>query len=612
MARSAWAAVWGALLAGLFLHIWQVLDTSILYYGDLVTLPSGSFLVFPFFERGGEFFRSVALQPAGLAEYAGAYLSQLFITPAVGAAILTALAAVAFVAINAIASRAAGAKTRAAGVLGVGLLALIWNRYEFGLSECLAFVAALAAAAGVIRLRRRAGRLAGMVIGSLGLYCLLGGPGVLFAVVCGLCEALVARRYLSAAIVVLVGAAAPYLIGAVVLSLPVWKGYLSQTGVSRYGREPAYDVIRPVFWAWVGLYSLPVIGVVLAAVYRWIPEVSVNRLLCGVRHGAAALAVLGVVIGLGVAAVCLTLDQDARWVLRVHAHAARDQWEEALADADARPETVSPSAQITRHINRALFETGQLGSKLFAYPQQPGGLLGHPTMEDASAEASETFLRLGLVNQAEHGGCRLLEVWGPHPSVLKLLANVFIAKEEPDAARPFLNRLQRDVNWDDWARQALRELDEKQTLVSDPDIQEVCRCRPRTTAYAPADLRAALLVLLQEHADNHMAFEYLAATQLLNKQVGVIVTLLKDFGEAQGYDAVPEHYGEAVAVFILTTKTQPDLGRLMPSEMTMLRASRSFEIGSSRMDVANRLLREMPDSFFRFIWIGEVGGPPRD
>ncbi len=599
LAKAKWGIVWIALLAGLFYHILRSVDPSLLYYGDLVMVPSNSFLTLPLFERGWAFFASLAGRPGGLTEWAGAYLGQLFIIPYLGAAILTAVAVALFVAINSIVSQMARTRTRVAGVVGVAVLGFIWNHYEFNLADCLAVTAALGAASVVIRLRRAALRDVSMVVGGLGLYYVLGAPAMLFAAVCGLHECWVARRYVSAAGWLLVGAGAPMLIGVAALSLPMGESYIRLTGVAPYGEFSAVAIIPTVFWAWVGLYVLPIVAMMLAGLCRWrLTRAGDHPNWAGlVRIKAATLMV---VIALGVAAIHRTVDSEARWVLRLHSLASQDAWAELLVAAEGYQE-MRLSAQLGRHINRALFETGKLGSKMFAYPQIVDGLVIQPLMPGVSAEGPETLLQLGLVNQAEHTASRLLELWGPRPSTLKVLARIFIVKNEPDVARIFLRRLERNVIWGDWASQTLEDLDADPSLAKDADIARIRRLRSNSRDYAPADVRASLIMLLQEQPANRMAFEYSVAAHLAARRVGMVVSLLRQFGDKQGYAVLPEYHAEAVAVFIVQTSQDPGLGDLMPSLRAIGRARRAFEIAGGP-GAASAFAREMPNSYYRFLF----------
>ena len=71
LAKVQWGIVWIALLAGLFYHILRSVDPLLLYYGDLVSVPSNSLLTLPLFERGWAFFASLAGLPGGPTEWAG-------------------------------------------------------------------------------------------------------------------------------------------------------------------------------------------------------------------------------------------------------------------------------------------------------------------------------------------------------------------------------------------------------------------------------------------------------------------------------------------------------------------------------------------------------------
>ena len=597
LAKLAWVIVWGGLVAWLFRHVLR-LDTSVLYYGELAAIPSNTVLIFPLFERGWAFFASLASQPGGITDWAGAYLGQLFIMPYLGATILTAIAITLFVALNSIVSRVARVSTRAAGVVGVVLLASIWNHYEFDLADSLAVTASLGAAALVIRQRRTAVRDVSLVVGSLGLYYVLGGPAVLFAVVCGLYECCVARRYVSAAGWLLVGAAGPLLIGVAAMSMSMGESYVRLTGVGPYGDYPTLTVLPAVFWAWAGLYGLAIIAMILAIAFRWCFQGEEDR-EDRVDYERIRRIALVVTMGLGVLGIHRTLDRETRWVLRLHSYAAQERWAELVAEADSADSLSGRvSTQSMRHINRALFETGQLGSKMFAYPQSEDGLLAHISVPDLSAEGIETMLEMGLVNQAEHAASRVLELWGPRPSTLKLLARIFIVKNEPDAARLFLRRLERNVIWSDWAGGKLADLDADPSQTSDPDVARIRRFKSKVQGYSPADARRALWGLLRDEPTNRMVFEYIMGSHLIAGRADAAVGVLELFGQRQGYDMMPEHYAEAAAIFMLQTNQRPDLGNLMPSPRVMGRAERAAEIASGPApEVA--FSREMPQSYFR-------------
>jgi hypothetical protein len=607
--RFVWGLVWTGLLVGLFLHVFRSMDTSLVYYGDMVGMPSGSFLLFPVFERGGVFFNSLVSQPGGLTEWVGAYLSQWFILPLWGAGILTAVAVALFFVINAIVSHVAGVRTWVTGLVGVVLLVFIWNRYEFNLADCLAVVVSLGAVVLVVKQRRALVRDVSVVVGTLGLYYVVGAPAMLFAMLCGLHELCIARRYIATVAWWVVGACTPYLIGVVLMSLPVRESYIRLSGLGRYGLILPGNAISTVFWGWVSLYALPVVAVLAVTCYQWLSARRPERPFVLSSDKVRRIALASVIV-LGVVGVHTTLDRDARWVLRLHACAVQDAWGELLVVADAREGRLL-SPQLTRHINRALFERGTLGSRMFAYPQCVGGLLAQPSATGASAEAPETLLQLGLVNQAEHGACRLLERWGPRPTTLKLMAMIFIAKDEPDTARTFLRRLKRDVIWDDWARDMLDRLDDDPTLAGDEQIERIRRIRPVRPDFAPQDVRAILVLRLTEGPNDRMVFEYCMATQLAAKQLAPAVSLLLTFGESQGYLAPPEHYAEAAAMYMLQTNQRPPLGDLMPRTHTIRRAVRSVEISKHRA-APLMFADEMPNSYCRYLWTGSSGDSTHD
>jgi len=330
-----------------------------------------------------------------------------------------------------------------------------------------------------------------------------------------------------------------------------------------------------------------------------------------------ALAMIASLIVSG-ALVFATHARGASAVLRVNYYSKMQMWEELLAFAQRHP-NVDTELGTQRQINRALYETGQLGSRAFAFRQDPAALLTMTSLNPRFG-LEETLLALGSVNRAEHLATQSLLMRGPTPHTLRVLARVYMAKHEPQTARILLNHLAKDIVHRPWARAALARLDEDPDLSDDPEIQRIRRLMQREDRFdvqAEGPLRlwstdAELLRLLAANPRNRMAFEYLMADCLLSSDLGHVKEYLARGMRYVHYDVLPTHYAEALILHeYLTNGRAGGLEGLPIDESTAIGARRALAImarhGDDLARMAKVLTATMPDSYYRY-YVARLAG----
>ena len=616
---------------GVIWHVHIQVAPQMIFHGDMVELPGQrAFATVPIFAKGVDFLLPFLSRPGGLAEWAGAGGTQYFSIPYVGTVILVVLAGVVVATTNRITSAISGRPTRYMGLLPALVLVAIWGRYVFHLGDVLSVCLALIASACYLRLRRPIARAAALSGGTLVLYYVIGAPAMLFAGLCGLAELLRQRHWPLAALALIAGAASPAVVGMGLLGAGPADAYARMSGL-----YPHWEMVDRGMghWMrtglWLSFYGACVLAVAVgrlaAGRAQARPVESADppqrlRVAGALARPVAVLALTGVVLfGL--------FDARSASLLRIHSHAMQDQWSEVLAEADRAPQARYPS-QAIRYINRALFEQGRLGDRMFAYPQVPWGLFAPEAHPYQSAGQPRTLLRMGLVNKAEHAALELLERWGPRPALLRVLAKIYIVKGETDTAKVFLTRLARDIVYGPWARATLDKLARDPLMSDDPEIRHV-RSVMLTTDRFDRGLQASLLELLQESGgENPMPFEYLMGAYLLHAPTEDRVRLAGHFDTMVAlmatcvsankgrYHFLPEHYAEAAVMHADLTGRQAPIGSFVPSSVTEDRFRRSVEImrtyGGNLPAADARLAADMPHSFFRYASTGQSGGPPHE
>lgn len=610
---------WRAVLSGLFfalffLYVAFIMDPRLLYFGDgVVTSPSaGTIIDFPSFYLGTSFLGDFLARPGGLAEYAGAFLAQFCGFRFFGALVLTGLAFAVWAVTGAILKglRATGGwHWRFVPTL---LVLAAYSRYTFQLAPFVALLATLWVFVLYLHIARHpTGYAASFGLFTGGLV-LLGyaacGTAFLFAVLCVLYELLVRRHYGLATAFLLTASGVSLIVG-VAFDLAFADLVACQTGLGN-----PLSVFNDQGIISAVLFAFFILLVATAPLQQKIADHLATRYFIGDTVSAVAL------LALTAAVAATTLDRHARTVLRMNAFASRGEWEQVIREADQLT-----GEEITPHIyvlNRALFETGQIGDRMFAYPQGTDAPLpaGFSPAAYLTPQCVDTLLRLGSVNEAEHVAFEALEMRKDRPDTLRQLALIHIAKQCPQAARVFLGRLSKDLTRGAWARKRMQALDEDSMLNSDPEVARLCSLMPVDSVLFTGgvlDREALLNNLLRRNPANRMAFEYLMAYYLLTGQVDAIARNLSHL-KRFGYSEIPESYSEAL---LLDFDSRPNA--LQP--LLDLYGLRLSPLARPRLDEARRILDQhrnappttipalidnLPDSYVRYVLTHMTVGTP--
>jgi hypothetical protein len=246
------------------------------------------------------------------------------------------------------------------------------------------------------------------------------------------------------------------------------------------------------------------------------------------------------------------------------------QWDRVLAlAATVPPGEYTPL--VNHDVNRALFHTGRLPTEMFRYPQNHLGLLlgayrdryvGRDYSPRVFMRLADTAFELGLVNDAEHWAHERLQMEGDKPGILSLLVRVNLVKEQPTAARVFLNHMTRACGGTPaaaWARTVLADLGRDPALAAYGDIRHKRACRPTADRMTPErHPERDLLDLLDRNPHNRMALEYLMAHYLLTCNVTALCDNLHRL-DAQPYDGIPLCWERAAAICLfLRRQLHPD------------------------------------------------------
>ncbi len=556
-----------------YVYLWRVVDVRLIYYA------AGMVSDFPAFFRGGAFFRPFLSYPGGLAEYLAAFLAQWFAFPWGGALIVTLQAWLLAACTGAVLDTAGASDLRwVRFAFPIGLLA-VCSHYTYPFvavtAMSIAWTATCLYIAIASRLNER-GRHAECMLAfgalSIGVYYIAAGGYLLFAVLCA-GYALLQGRWRVGGACLASAVAVPYVLGVLVFRVSVEMAYtVGMPSSSRVGFALPRDRLSGISAALVLVLplTLGVAGLWRIAAHRRRHDVreTEEEPRRARRRGPAALARairvwyerrgvlrwgLGSAVLLGATAAAAFLSHDAvqKATFQVHSYACRRMWPEVLQVA----RSASRSYSTMNAVNRALYHTGRLGSEMFAWPQHADALLLSGQDQDMTFWTKfDTQMDLGLINAAQKNYTECLEVYGPHPLILERLALANLVKGNAGGARIYLGALSKTRSHARWANDCIARLEADPTLATDERIvqwRSVCMKEDSPTIFAPGE--GQLQTLLRENGRNRMAFEYLMATYMLNRQLDKFVALL-DRLDALGYGAFPRHFEEALLVYAYATR----------------------------------------------------------
>ncbi len=564
-------ALAGAVAVCVYLGV--LVDPSVFYeHGDY----------FPAFHYGLEFLRPFLSRPGGASQYVAAYLAQACANRWLGAGAFTVLALGLGWGYGLYLRYAAGKRALGWGFLPVLASVLVWTRYGFGL-DCITALAlaGLGAAAyahpwiGSLASWRRAG----VAIGLLGVgYWLCAGPAYVCVLSISAVEYQQRRQARLAALLLLCGLLLPVALGCLYLGLPLPE---AATRLLPYSDASRLEGDFALFLLY-GLALVPAFMLFLKRDHAATEGRVARRSRLAQRFGWGRLspgwrALVG--SGAVVALVAAAWSPGSARRMAVMQHCRSREWERVLVEAAKLPSDRF-TLDVSYAVDLALYHTGKMGDSLFAFAQSPLSLnlgMAFASCSNAyyySERPKSVFyigpanLEMGLVNEAEHVAHEALEVYGPHPCILKQLVLVNLVKRRPEVAKIFLHALCRDPVARSWAKAGLA------TLARSPDElmdgEEVARIRANLPSrqdsnVAMRPLEERCLAQLEENPRNRMAFEYLMAQYLIARNLEGFIRALPRT-EAFGSPALPRHYQEAVLLHEVRT------GREVPRWSSQVRS----------------------------------------
>lgn len=460
----------------------------------------------------GRYFLDVVLVPGGLADWIGRFLTQFFLNPWAGAAIIAALIVV-FQRLLLSFLEDVHPWQFLLSLLPAALLCAFYANENAMLSAVTALILSLLAARGAIRINGRLPRTV-LALVAVPLLYLAAGPLCLIFLVA------ISVRDLRAAL-----AGLPVLILTIFLCTFIFQ----YPAASMFGGIHYYrflQTVRPEPWYVLASASLPLI-------LSFFLKEDGKRLV----NVALAIAVVSASFFLIRPRLDSSRSPQKEETLNYTLMAMDEDWNGMIEAAGRRIPSQSPVSVAC--LNLALARNGMLGDRMFhTFQNGPQGLISDKKVDFISPLAmAQTYWSLGLVDSAQrlvYEAQESIPDFQKSAYCYKWLARTNMTNGDDAVARKYLDALGHSLfyrRWrpsDDLDAIARRRLTEQDMVSSDENIHDV------------------LKDLTEKDPSNELAAEYLLAYDMLSVNLDMFVS---DYQDIYGTSApVYVSYAEALAL----------------------------------------------------------------
>mgnify|MGYP006901954428 CR=1 FL=1 len=367
-------------------------------------------------------------------------------------------------------------------------------------------------------------------------FYLTGGFAMICVVICTLHEVLSGTRkdrFLFIALYILEGILMPWLFSQLLFFIPKGKIFTYPLFYTFHTFE-LVSLISVYFILPVLMVTGYFINKVNASVVKFIRGTTIKILT-----GSLTILLMVFVI------YKFAYNKRAEQMFAIDYHIRQAEWRKALKQAEQYPDL---NTLVIYYTNLALLNSGQLGEKMFDYPQiGPGGLRLKWERNSNLVFGGDIFYYLAYNNEAYRWAFEAMVAKGVNPRSLKRLIITSIVNGDNDVAEKYLHILGQAPFYRKWVLKYERLLSDPASLANDPEIKRNRNFLVNKNFISNAT-GMNLDNLLENHPENKMAFEYYLADLLLRKELDSFAENISRLKEL-GYTSIPLCFEEALIFY---------------------------------------------------------------
>lgn len=285
------------------------------------------------------------------------------------------------------------------------------------------------------------------------------------------------------------------------------------------------------------------------------------------------------------------------------------KWEEVVKYAERKPPRNFLSLAM---LNLSLAKTGQLGDRMFSYDQHGVNGLFLPFNKEyvAPLMGSEIFYHIGLINASQEYAFESMETipnLDKSARNLKRLAETNLINGQYEVSRKYLSLLEKTIFYRKWAKRAMTYLYNEEKINNDPDWGEKRKFMVQGDYFFHVqNIEASLNRMIKEHPGNKIAFEYLMAFYMINKDLRNFMNCVPAM-ETINYKTVPVSYQEAILYIIGLSESDPfSKSPQYISQGTKSRMKAYADIYTSYRDARERLKKNFSGTYWYYLHFAEL------
>lgn len=480
------------------------------------------------FEWTWGYFADVASVPGGFSDWCGRFLTQFFICPWAGAAII-ALLLYAVQALSFKLSGTASLLSRIWSLVPACILLLFFLDDKALAGAAVAFVLVLTASVAVRAVRGKMLGSAAYVAAVPVLYFLCGPLSVLFVIAAGDW-----KRIYTVLAALLVLLACPFA-SSLLFHFPLWRLF---AGIHYYRYQTDVPVVL-----WLSALSF----VLYQAVFS-IPALQAVKERK--MYASCAVSFVAVVLSF-VTAVMKNAEFSNEEIMLCDRLVRSEDWKGIISRQNVHPADKPFSVCC---LNLALMEEGRMPDDMFNYYQN--GIAGlFPPFKisyTSPIPVAELFWRVGMVNACQNYMFEAQEAipdFQKSARIYKRLAETNIVNGNYDVARRYLNSLCNTLFYRQWARERLGDMDSAPFACDYLLEKGSIRSNGKDYMFSDKRIDSVLEIILEEKPENSRAYDCLLAWDLLNKD---LESFMKHFDPGRKVP-VPKHFQEAVLLNLISS-----------------------------------------------------------
>ncbi|OFY68218.1 MAG: hypothetical protein A2Y71_02350 [Bacteroidetes bacterium RBG_13_42_15] len=482
-----------------------------------------------------DFLKEKFALPGGLADYSGSFFTQFFYSSWLGAFIYTLNAIAVFVLSFYICKRH-NLNNIIVSFVPVWLLAILQSSELFTFNQAAGFLLQLSFFALFITVKKTANRYILFFAGWPVMYILTGGFSIPVILLCLLHELLFRKekkRFIVTLLFILTGVLVPYLSARLIFYIQPDKIFIYPV-VSELHSIFLYALIVLIGWTPLMVLAGYFIDKAKSLKDRLLPWSIIN-----IATGITIIIVMAVVV------YKRAYNKMADMMLGVDHYAQRAEWDKLLKLSGRYP---GYNTLVIYYTNLALYKSGKLMDRMFHYPQIGSQGLRLKWQRNLNLFfGGEVFSQLAYNNESIHWAFEALVAKGMNPRSLKKLAIGCTVNGNYDIALKYLSLLDRTLFYRQWAQQHMRYLSDPELMRNDPELSEYLDLLVSTNFFSEVN-GLNLQDLLKNHPENKMAYEYLLASLLLDRNLDGFASAVQNM-KYYGYKSMPLHIEEALIFY---------------------------------------------------------------